>query len=1561
VRSPAKDRPAQKVVEKQEAVTAEPPPAKQPVRPAMTRPIMVELNAATEGWPTRSRFDVVLLGQISSAAPVDTFTIHDSSGLELASVQFGHSDHQETETLIGGGIVYQTGFQVFLPMPGGEGVRVADMWVRARSRDGAAFEEGMRLGCMAGQAAILAGPVRGPDEVEIPAPHAIVYLESADITAEGRLQVNGWTMATSAIVAVQVLVDGRRVGTAVQGRERADVAAAYPSFPNARHAGFVFERAADAAMRRAANVRVQVVCLTGASHAATIPLSHADAAASEAAPAFAGSSPKDQGQELPGLEASQRNFRAPQASDRDPSGLVAPHAAKGPVLLHCDHAAVTAEGGLMIQGWAISQAGIACIAIEVNGRPVGEANYGLERADLPAEQDGVPLPIGFDYVGTIPGFTGGTSYDVRVIATNRAGDRADVTIAATSPNPSAFMFELDGPATRDGIMIQPVTGRLVIEGWAMARDGMAGIDVELDGTLLGHAHYGIARPDVGAVFPDWDGAARSGYTFHCPSRALPDGEHVIRLTARSKTGGSHVHAFRITVRKTDDPEEAASIRRRIRWVEQKTTNQVLALLDWRPTFHVVVTGHPAGVTPAAGNDSAWGLTIGSILEQSWPRWRVTIVASGAEDADAAQSAIRRLAHDQMERFAVITPSNTAEWQAPFAAGTGGLQRAERRTGDRRKSDRRNDVPWTGPRGPAQPGIDDAEDRALPGRASEHDTAGGEAALILVLAAGDELGRDALSEFAVASGMHKGADCFYADEFRLPPSTTRPEAFFKPDFSPSLLLSTNYIGRPLMARPALLAAIAITPETLMRDGFHDLALRCTEAAVQTYHVTELLSRTDGGSAVNPEAGVAALRNAMIRRGIGAEVLPGMLPETFRVRQTAVVTGKVSIIVPTCAAQGFVETCFSTLRAQTAYRNFEIVCIDNIPDTEAGYKQFVREHADKVVEMSPPFNWSRFNNAAVAASDGEYLLFLNDDIEIIQPGWLDAMLEAASWSGTGIVGARLLYPNRSVQHAGMFLGDGMGRHAFRHADQHDPGYFGLAQTTREVTAVTGACMLIRREVFELLGRFDESHDVINNDLDFCLRAQRAGWRTIYTPHATLLHHELISRAHLSDDFDATRFTGEWQNRFAAGDPYFNPHLSRYSDDYRVDDEGVRALYPGHPVIDRTMVKAILVVKVDHIGDFITSLPAIRRLKQAFPAARLTALVAPASAAIASVEPAIDSCIPFEFFHARSELGDKDLTQADLDALKARLAPYRFDIAVDLRKHLSTRHLLQCAGARVTAGYDSLEAFPWLDIVLEWESDKALQRKRSHIADDLVNLSVAIDAACRPDRTLFDPLPVPMAVGELPHHVRHLFARPVVAIHPGAGNVMKQWPERHVRALIELLIAQDGVAVLLVGGTDDFAIAASLMERVDRPDVIGSVAGLTALRDMPRLLAACTLFIGCDSGPKHIAAASGVPTIGIHSGIVDPAEWGPMGERAVALYRDMSCAPCFLAKPEHCPRGLACVEMLDPTLVWQMARRLLGRPVKAAILEKRPEEPAVVGTGVAAKQSSKRGQRSPVVGSK
>ncbi len=1480
--------------------------------------IVVELNATLDGWPARSRFDVVVRGQITAAAPIDTFSVHDPAGNELALIQFGHGDEQDTVLLDGDSVAFRVGVQIFLAMPPGEEVRFSDMWVRARARDGAVFEQGMRVGCMGTQAAILAGPARELD-VEIPAPRTIVYLESAELTTEGVLKVHGWTLATSPIVAVQIFADGKRVGAAIQGRQRDDVAQIYPNYANARAAGFVLERAVDDEIQWAAGVSAQVLCLSGACLSMMIPLVHPGGRPLPALP--------------PPIEAT-----APGTS----------------LTVVCDRAIITTSGVLLIDGWAGGGPGVERIVIEIDGDPMGDALYGRPRADVATTNPGILVESGFSFERSIPDYAN-RGHQIRIVAIAPEGESKEVTLNVAPP-PSPFRFELDHPKTHEGAAVQPVTGRLVVEGWALGRDGISGIDVELDGTLLGQAHYGMARPDVGIAFPDWDNAARSGYTLHCPARALPDGDHIVRVVARSKSGLRHTHAFRVQIRKTDDPETEASIRRRVRRVEHDTMLGVLDQLNWRPVFHLVVAGQSvqedaaardgsgaepvrdvpvaaepgdrggetiaadAAQTGGRGNggpgdegvpaddadihgpideadvdaerdrterliDDAgaenervgsvaaaglarrqrYDLTFRSILEQAWPDWKVTVIASGADEAEAARASIERLPTEQSARFTVTEPADTA-LIAP----------------------------------------DD------------------DAALIALFAAGDELGRDALGAFAVASGVHRRADCFYADEFRLPPGGTRPEAFFKPDFSPALLLGVNVVGRPLVVRPALLAAAGATAESLIRDGFHDLALRCTEIARETCHVTELLSRTDGGVAAN-RIDAGAVERALARRGIAADVLPGVVHETLRVRRTAPVSGKVSIIVPTRAAKGYIETCLTTLRALTDYKNYEIVCIDNIPDQEATWKTFVREHADKIVRMPPPFNWSRFNNAAAAASDGEYLLFLNDDIEIVQPNWLEALLEAASWPGVGIVGARLLYPNRTVQHAGMFLGDGMGRHAFRHATETDPGYFGLALTTREVIGVTGACLMVRRDTFEQLGWFDEAHEVINNDMDFCLRAHRAGLRTIYTPHATLIHHELASRDHLSDDFDTSRFTGEWRSLFAAGDPYFNPRLSRYADDYRIDDEGVRAMYAGHPLIDRASVRSILVMKLDHIGDFITSLPAIRRLKAAFPGARLTALIAPASAAIASIEPAIDECIPFEFFFERSELGEKELTPAELDALTTRLAPYRFDIAVDLRKHLDTRKLLLCSGARVLAGFDSLDNFPWLDLVLEWDGDKALQRKRSHIVDDLVNLVGAIDEACDADRRLFAELPTAMLTEEMPDDIRHLFTRPVVAIHPGSGNVMRQWPEKHIPPLIDLLLEQNDVAVLLVGGRDDEEKAAAIIARAARTDRIASAAGQISLRDLPRLLAACVLFIGGNSGPKHIAAASGVPTIGIHSGVVDPGEWGPVGERAVALYRDMSCAPCFLAKPEDCPRGMACVEMLDPPLVHRMAQMFLARPAE------------------------------------
>ena len=685
----------------------------------------------------------------------------------------------------------------------------------------------------------------------------------------------------------------------------------------------------------------------------------------------------------------------------------------------------------------------------------------------------------------------------------------------------------------------------------------------------------------------------------------------------------------------------------------------------------------------------------------------------------------------------------------------------------------------------------------------------------------------------------------------------------------------------------------------------------------------------------------LQAAAVRRGIEADLLPGCIPGTWRLKRSTPVEGKVSIIIPTCAAQGYVATCLETLRARTAYRNFEIICIDNIPSELPEWKALIRERADKVVDIPEAFNWSRFNNRAVDQSDGEYLLFLNDDIEIEHADWLDALLEHAHRPEVGIVGPQLLYPDRKVQHAGIFLTTlGAGRHSFRFLAEDDPGYFGLALTQRNVIAVTGACMLIRREVFDRIGRFDEAHEVVNNDVDCCLRSWRAGLSVVYTPHAQLIHHELASRAKIKDIYDAGHFAKQWRTLYATGDPYFSPRLTKFADEYRPDTEPARLICAGRPLFRMDEIQRILAVKLDHIGDLLTALPALRRLRRHFPAARICLLASASARAFLAGEDCVDELIEFDFFHARSGLGEKGLTEDDLRALGERLTPYRFDLAIDLRKQVETRHVLKYVPARLRAGYDNQGRFPWLDVVLEWEGDNQLRRKRSHISDDLLRLVDAVATAGEGDRTILPQRAGGVAAlpAGLPAKARALFRKPVVAVHPGVGAIMRQWMPEYFASVVDLLIEKNGVNVVLVGGPDEAELAGQVLKSVVNRRSVVSLAGQTSLAELTALLGACALYLGNNSGPKHIAAALGVPTVGIHSGVVDAAEWGPIGPRAIAVQRNMVCSPCYLVKPEDCVRDMACLKRLEPAVVHAYCEMMLARAVPLVpAAEAKPEAAA------------------------
>jgi hypothetical protein len=334
-------------------------------------------------------------------------------------------------------------------------------------------------------------------------------------------------------------------------------------------------------------------------------------------------------------------------------------------------------------------------------------------------------------------------------------------------------------------------------------------------------------------------------------------------------------------------------------------------------------------------------------------------------------------------------------------------------------------------------------------------------LIGVLLAGDVLSCDALLEMAITSGLQPDAEFFYSDELRRSPVSGEAEAFFKPQWSPDLLTATNYVGRFWCALAGVLSRTRATAAEWLAFGDYDLVLRCTEASSAIWHVPKLLcerGRDHLDQAVQERAALARLAQ---RRGFPPEVEDGACAGYYRLKRQVRTEAVVSIIIPSCAANGAIKRCIESLRELTAYREFEVICVENIADEDREWNDWVRANADQVATADGAFNWSRFANIGAALSTGEFLLFLHDDVEITEPQWLEALLEHSQRDEVGVVGARLLDPDRNTWHAGIVWTQGSGRHAFRHLAESEPGYFGLALSERNVIAVSGACLMTRRE--------------------------------------------------------------------------------------------------------------------------------------------------------------------------------------------------------------------------------------------------------------------------------------------------------------------------------------------------------------------------------------------------------------------------------------------------------------------------------------------------------------------
>ena len=445
--------------------------------------------------------------------------------------------------------------------------------------------------------------------------------------------------------------------------------------------------------------------------------------------------------------------------------------------------------------------------------------------------------------------------------------------------------------------------------------------------------------------------------------------------------------------------------------------------------------------------------------------------------------------------------------------------------------------------------------------------------ILFMDHDDLLSRDCLFEVLKHINAHPEHDLIYSDEDKVNEAERHTEPHFKPDWAPNSLLSRNYLGHVVVMKKRLVDKVGGFRLGFEGSQDYDLLLRATEATTQIGHIPKVLYhwRIHGKSAaqsedVKPYAYIAAkkaLEEALQRRGTPGTIsyLSGL--RGYRIKYAIPVEGKVSIIIPTKDHVKLLKNTVDSILNHTDYQNYEIIVLNNNSSSKeffnliAGYTAQYSERF-RCIDCNFPFNFSKLMNIGAAAATGEYLLLLNNDVEIIHDDWLRQMVAYAQIPEHGAIGVKLLYPDDHIQHAGVIVGlGGVAGHAFLNAYKDDPGYFNYIQSVNNFSALTAACLMCRKSLYEQVGGMDETLEVEFNDVDLCLKFLDAGHYNIYLPDVELYHYESATRGHPHQSRESWErhereiklFKAKWQ-RYIDHDPFFNPNLNIGAHDFSMD---------------------------------------------------------------------------------------------------------------------------------------------------------------------------------------------------------------------------------------------------------------------------------------------------------------------------------------------------------------------------------------------------------------------------
>jgi GT2 family glycosyltransferase len=679
----------------------------------------------------------------------------------------------------------------------------------------------------------------------------------------------------------------------------------------------------------------------------------------------------------------------------------------------------------------------------------------------------------------------------------RVDASADSCRAHQSFSGDLMHLEIDTPRPGSLIAGGPV---LNVEGWAIAESGVDRIDVWIDNDGPLEATFGLMREDIRHKYPSITNSEHAGFSVYRSTSQIGAGRHTVRVRVVSRAGHSVEASSAFDLDSRTLYEIWADVHTPSRADLDRLRRECQALAR-KPKISIVT---PVYRTPEKFLERCAQSVVGQVYEN----WEWILVDDASRDArlSAQLDGYARDSRIQVHRLA------------------------------------------------ANEGIAGATNAALAKCTGD---------FVAFLDHDDEISPDALYHIVRTLNASPDLDVLYSDEDKLGLDGGRCDGFFKPDWSPDLLLSMNYVCHFLVCRRDLLKQVGG-----LRTGFdgsqdYDLILRLSEQTSKVRRIPEVLYhwRIHPGSTAMAtdqkpkasDAGLHALEDHLRRTGRHATVEEVGVCR-YRVRYRIEGEPEVAIIIPTGGSEKL-RTALESVLEKSTYRNFRIVVVDN--STGGNVKTWVDGYAGRSARIDwldcrrTPFNFSALCNHGTEQVNSSYLLFLNDDTEVISPDWIESMLEHAQRPEVGAVGTQLLFPNNTIQHAGVVVGIvGVAAHAFRGLDASVPRYFALPQSIRDCSAVTGACLLTRREVFEQVGRFDDrSLPTCFQDVDLCLKMVDAGLNVVYTPYARLYHYESATKQTIALPAEVEYMQQRWE-RYIRDDPFYNPNLSRRSDRYELD---------------------------------------------------------------------------------------------------------------------------------------------------------------------------------------------------------------------------------------------------------------------------------------------------------------------------------------------------------------------------------------------------------------------------